>query len=158
MTTRKRPLWTCPRCGHRFVTRNMYHSCVRVRITDHFRGKDPLVRKLYQSFRQMVKRCGPVTVYANMTGIVFQARVRFTGVAPKKHWLDGAFWLKRRVENPRFYRIEAIPPGDYIHRFRLKTLSDVDRELAKFVREAYDVGCQKHLENRPKQPGKASSD
>ena len=53
MTARKRPLWTCPRCGHRFVTRNMYHSCVRVRITDHFRGKDPLVRQLYQSFRQM---------------------------------------------------------------------------------------------------------
>jgi hypothetical protein len=130
----------------------MYHSCVRVKIADHFRGKDPLVRQLYRSYREMVRRCGPVTVYANKTGIVFQARVRFAGVTPKKHWLDGAFWLKRRVEHPRFYRIETIPPGDYIHRFRLKTLSDVDRKLAKFVREAYDVGCQKHLEVRLRRP------
>jgi hypothetical protein len=136
----------------------MYHSCVRVKIADHFRGKDLLVRKLYEAYRTLVKRCGPVTVYANMTGVVFQARVRFAGVTPKKHWLDGAFWLKRRVEHPRFYRIEAIPPGDYIHRFRLTEVSDIDKELARFVREAYDVGCQKHLENRPKQPGKASSD
>ncbi|MBZ5598353.1 MAG: DUF5655 domain-containing protein [Acidobacteriia bacterium] len=150
MTIKKRPLWTCPRCGHRFVTRNMYHSCVRVKIADHFRGKDPLVRHLYRSYRVLVKRCGPVTVYANMTGIVFQARVRFTGVTPKKHWLDGGFWLKRRVENPRFYRIETIPPGDYIHRFRLTKISDIDKELADFVREAYDVGCQKYLETRPR--------
>ncbi|HVO81735.1 MAG TPA: DUF5655 domain-containing protein [Terriglobales bacterium] len=150
MTPRKRPLWKCPRCGHRFVTRNMYHSCVRVKIADHFRGKDPLVRKLYGAYRALVQRCGPVTVYANKTGIVFQARVRFTGVTPKKHWLDGGFWFKRRVEHPRFYRIETIPPGDYIHRFRLTKLSDIDKELARFVRESYDVGCQKHLEGAQK--------
>jgi hypothetical protein len=25
-------LWKCPRCGHRFVTRNLWHSRVRVRL------------------------------------------------------------------------------------------------------------------------------
>ena len=37
--TPKPPLWKCPRCGHRFVTKNLSHSCVRVRLADHFRGK-----------------------------------------------------------------------------------------------------------------------
>ena len=146
MPARKRPLWTCPSCGHRFVTRNMWHSCVRLRISDHFRGKDPAVRLLYRRFRRLVESCGPVTVYALKSGIVFQARVRFAGVVPRKRWLDGAFWFKRRLKHPRFYRIEKIPPHDYIHRFRVAKLADIDRELAKFALEAYAVGCQKHLE------------
>ena len=26
-----KPLWTCPKCGHSFVTRNIWHSCNRYR-------------------------------------------------------------------------------------------------------------------------------
>jgi len=146
MPPKKRPLWTCSRCGHRFVTRNMWHSCGRYRVADHFKGTDPLVRQLFRRFRTLVQKCGPVTMYAQKTRIVFQTRARFTGVATRKHWLDGAVWLKRRLEHPRFYRIETIPPGDYIHRFRLTKLSEIDSELEKFVREAYAVGCQQPRE------------
>jgi hypothetical protein len=124
----------------------MWHSCARHRLADHFAGKEPILRKLFDRYRAMVRRCGPVTVYAQKTRIVFQTRARFTGFSVKKHWLDGAFWFKRRIRNPRFYRIELIPPHDYIHRFRLTKLSDIDRELAGFVREAYAVGCQEHLD------------
>jgi hypothetical protein len=151
MPAKKRPLWTCPRCGHRFVTRNMWHSCGRYRLADHFKGKDPALRKLFDRFRALVRKSGPVTVYAQKTRIIFQTRARFTGFSVKKHWLDGAFWFKRRVEHPRFYRIELIPPGDYIHRFRLTKLSEIDGDLAAFVREAYAVGRQE-LPEAPKRP------
>ena len=146
MSAGKKPLWTCPRCHHRFVTRNMWHSCGRYSLGDHFKGKDPIVRQLFSRFRALVQKCGPVTVYAQKTRIVFQTRARFTGVATRKHWLDAAVWLKRRLEHPRFYRIELIPPGDYIHRLRLTKPSDIDRDLENVLREAYAVGCQKHLE------------
>jgi hypothetical protein len=152
MLSKKRPLWTCPRCRHRFVTRNMWHSCIRYPMADHFRGKDPIVHQLYNRFRALVRKCGPVTVYALKTSIAFQVRVRFAGVIPRKHWLDGGFWFKRRLEHPRFYRIETPPPHDYIHRFRLTKLSEIDRELARFVREAYAVGCQEHLDAPRRRP------
>jgi hypothetical protein len=35
-------------------------------------------------------------MYARKTAVVFQVRVRFAGVKQRKHWLDGALWLKRR--------------------------------------------------------------
>ena len=33
-----RPLWRCGKCGHRFVTKNLWHSCGRYRLADHFKG------------------------------------------------------------------------------------------------------------------------
>ena len=143
---KKKPLWTCPRCGHRFVTRNIWHSCSRYRIADHFAGKDPMVRQLFKRFRALVRACGPVTVYAQKTAIVFQVRVRFVGTKPRRHWLDCGLWLKRRVELPRVRWIESPTPRDHVHHFRFTKLSDLDQEIVALVREAYDVGCQKHLE------------
>jgi len=47
--------------------------------------------------------------------------------------------------HPRFFRIESPTLRDHIHRFRLTKLTDLDEELAEFLREAYTVGCQEHL-------------
>jgi hypothetical protein len=38
MARTKKPLWTCPKCGHRFVTRNMWHSCSDYSLESHFEG------------------------------------------------------------------------------------------------------------------------
>lgn len=103
MQASKKPLWTCPRCHHRFVTRNMWHSCARYRLADHFRGKDPSLGKLFRSFQSLVRACGPVTMYAQKTRIVFQTRARFAGVSVKTRWLDGAIWLKSGGSNTRFF-------------------------------------------------------
>lgn len=52
MAKRKlQPLWTCPRCGHRFVRRNMWHSCGGHRIADYFGGKSPFLHAPFQRFR-----------------------------------------------------------------------------------------------------------
>jgi hypothetical protein len=141
---RKKPLWTCPQCGHRFVTRNMWHSCTRYRIADHFTGKDPALRALYRRYVALVRSFGPVTVYAQKTRIVFQARARFAGAVVRTRWLEGALWLKRRADNPRFHRIESILQRDYIHYFRLRSPEDLDEELAGLLREAYAVGRQEY--------------
>jgi hypothetical protein len=138
----KKPLWKCPKCGHRFVTRNLWHSCVRVSLASHFRGKDPIVRELFDRFRALVRRCGPATVYAQKTRIVFMTRARFAGAKAGKRFLDVGFWLKRRAESPRVRRVEHLPPHDYIHHVRLVRPSDVDSELASLLREAYAVGRQ----------------
>jgi hypothetical protein len=59
-----KPLWRCPKCGHRFVTKNLWHSCARYRLSDHFRGKPPAIRQTFDRYVELAKACGPVTVYA----------------------------------------------------------------------------------------------
>ncbi len=140
-----RRLWTCPECGHRFVTKNLWHSCGRYRLSDHFADKDPMVRKLFQHLRRLVRACGPTTVYAQKTRIVFQGRVRFAGVVARRRWLDVGLWLARRVTHPTLQRVEGVAPLCYGHFFRFHALEEFDAAFTALLAEAYAIGQQEHL-------------
>ena len=143
---KQKPLWTCPKCGNRFVTRNMWHSCSDHPLAGHFAGKDELVRRLYDGFASLVRECGPFTVVSQKTRICFMVRVRFAGVTTRKHWLDAGLYLHRRVEHPLFRRVERYTAHAYGHQLRLASPADLEaarQELMPVLREAYAVGCQK---------------
>jgi uncharacterized C2H2 Zn-finger protein len=138
------PLWKCPKCGQRFVTRNMWHSCVRRSTADFFGDRDPRLKALYTHWLRLVRRFGPVTVNVNKTRISFQGRVRFAGVArTTRNALVCSFWLKRRIQSPRFERVERIPPNNYVYQFKLTDQAQLDVEVEGWLREAYKVGVQK---------------
>ena len=141
-----RPLWTCSKCGQRFVSRNMWHSCVRMTVQDHLRGKPKEVVGLYRRFARMVHGLGPgVRAVPVKTHIAFMVRVRFAGVTAQQKGLRVGFWLKRRIQSPRFAKVELIPPGNYIYSLHVRTLEDLDDEVRGWLREAYRVGRQDHL-------------
>jgi hypothetical protein len=142
VTARLRPLWICPICGRRFVTANTWHPHEQYRLSDHFAGKDPQVHRLFDQYLAVLRSFGPVTVYAQKAAIVFQGRVRFAHAAPRKHWLAGDLWLKRRAQHPLFHRIEQVAPRDFIHYFRLTRPEDLDEGLEVLLRESYRVGRQ----------------
>jgi hypothetical protein len=141
----QKPLWRCPKCGHEFVTRNLWHSCGRYEVVHHFIGKPAELREVFVEFVELAQRCGPVTVYAQKTRIVIQARVRFAGAVVRKSWLDASMWLKRRAKHPRLIRIEAFGSLGFGHHFRLASRGDIDPALGQLMREAYRIGKQEHI-------------
>ena len=143
----KRPLWECPNCAQRFVTRNMSHSCGRHSIDEHFENKDPGVRYLFEELVRAARECGPVHVYAQKTRIVFQTRGRFVAVTPRKHHLGGHIWLKRSRSHPRIHRIDPLLDRDFVHNFRLTRPEDIDDGFRELIREAYLVGNQEYRES-----------
>jgi hypothetical protein len=68
----------------------------------------------------------------------------FAALQLRRRWVDGHVILARRRESPRFRRIETFSPRNHLHAFRLERLSEVDEEVADWLREAYDVGMQRH--------------
>jgi len=82
--TPKRSLWVCPNCGRQFVSVNRNHSCGRYRLEEHFVGKEPIVRELYDSLFETLKQFGPVKAFPVKTRIVFQAEVQFAAAMPRK--------------------------------------------------------------------------
>jgi len=141
----KKPLWRCPKCGHEFVTRNLWHSCGRYDVSEHFMGKPPQLRETFDAYAALARSCGPITVYAQKTRIVIQARVRFAGVAVRKQWLDASMWLKRRAKHPRLMRVEDFGRLGFGHHFRLARWEDIDGDLGQLMREAYRIGEQEHI-------------
>lgn len=140
-----RRLWRCPRCGRRFANRHQSHSCGRHDLAHHFRKKDPAIRTLFNALRRAIQACGPVTILPEQTRIAFQVRMSFAQATPRRHWLDGHLVLARRIEHPRFRRIETISPRNHVHHFRLVAPADINAEFRAWVREAYAVGAQRHL-------------
>jgi hypothetical protein len=136
-----RPLWTCPRCGNAFATRNQYHSCARFEPSDVFTGKPRQVRDLFDAVHAAVRENGPVTLVCYRDRVAFMVRVRFAGVVPRLRWVNVELWLPRRVDSPRFARVETLYPNAHIHTLRLRDAAELDAELRGWLREAYHVGC-----------------
>jgi hypothetical protein len=140
-----KPLWTCPRCGNPFVTRNMRHSCARHDLDALFRGRPPAVRALFERFRAMVDERGPTTTIVYRDRVAFMVKVRFAGVTPRRDGLDLGFWFTERDEDSRFSRIETIATNAHVHRARIRTLGELDHTVSNWIDRAYRVGCREHL-------------
>jgi hypothetical protein len=139
------PLWECPACGRRFANRNQNHFCGTYNLDDHFRGKRAAGRPLFDALLALLEGFGPVSVNVEKSRIAFQVRMSFAAVSVRKSHLVGHFVLARRIEHPRFTRVDTISQRNHVHQFRLESLSELDGEFSEFAREAYAVGEQKHL-------------
>ena len=93
-----------------------YHD---LHVHIHRLGSEPFVRHLFRHLRGMVESVGPVHVQAYRDHVAFLVRVRFISATPKKRWLDIGFWFPRRLENPRFRKVETLTPVDHIHILRI---------------------------------------
>lgn len=148
MSSKLPPLWQCPKCGERFVTRNMWHSCGKYKLEALFARSEPHVFPLFQKFAAVVRACGPVTMIPQKSRIVFMVRVRFAGCTVKKSHLDCGFLLTRRLDHPRIHEVITFSPRSFGHRARVRSEKDLDARLKRWIREAYAYGQQKHLEKR----------
>jgi hypothetical protein len=89
-----------------------------------------------------------VRVLPEKTRIAFQVRMSFAQVTPRQRWIDGHVVLARRLEHPRFRRVETFSPRNHLHAFRITRPADIDHEFRAWLAEAYRVGAQEHL-SRP---------
>jgi hypothetical protein len=138
-------LWTCPRCGRAFANRDQTHTCRPLATLDeHFAGRPPEVRAIFDAVVALAERNGPVTVLPERTRIALHARMSFAALQPRSRWVDGHVVLARRRESPRFRRIETFSPRNHLHAFRLASVAEVDDEVASWLAEAYAVGMQRH--------------
>ena len=145
MCASMKPLWICPTCGRGFANLNQTHSCSDVRLEEHFAGRDPHVIATFHALVEAAKKSGPVTVLPEKTRIAFQVRMSYAAFTLRTRWIDGHVVLARRLESPRFRRIEFFSPRNQLHAFRLHKPSEVDAEVVRWLAEAYLVGEQKHL-------------
>jgi hypothetical protein len=144
----RRPLWTCPRCGHQFVTANIWHSCSYHSLDEAFARSTQEARAAFERYVEIVARCGPIEVIAQKTRIVIMGRVRFAGATVLRDRVRLNIALTRRVDAPWVERIESYGARWNAHRFVARSPADVDAiaGLPALVCEGYqDLGMQGSL-------------
>ena len=141
-----RPLWACPGCGRTFANTNQVHTCAALGDLDwHFAAASPVVRASFDATLAAVRTFGPVSVLPERTRIALHVRMSFAAFMPRRNWLNGHLVLARRIDSPRFSRIDAYSPRNVVHAFKLVTPDDVNAEFVGWLGEAYRVGAQEHL-------------
>ena len=137
-------MWTCPACGRQFANLNQSHACAPLGDLDrhHFARASPQVRATFDRVVAVVRGMGPVEVLAEQTRIALHVRMSFAAFMPRRNWLSGHLVLARRIDSPRFTRVDTYSPGNVVHMFRLSSPADVDEQFAAWLAEAYRVGTQ----------------
>ncbi len=145
-----RPLWRCPKCGARFVTRNLWHSCGRATLADWTARMGPRARTIYRRFERMIAACGPYHVAPAKTRVAFLARVRFAGVtAVSERGITVTFALPRPVRCARFARVFEVVPSWWAHQLRITEVKQLDTQLQRWLRRSYALmGMQERLRTR----------
>ena len=158
-TNSSRPLWTCPKCGAKFVTRSLWHSCGKATLDDWKARMGPHARQLYARFEEMIAACGEYHVAPAKTRIAFLGRVRFAGITSlSEDGMTCGFALPRPVKSPRFVKVEEVVPGWWHHRLRVTDVAELDGEIQAWLREAYRLmGMQQRLADRTDNKGHARS-
>ena len=124
----------------------MWHGCGEYSVDGFFEGKPARLRELYDAWVALVGEFGPFELVPTKSRIAFMVRVRFAGVTRlRSDGLVCSFWLKRRVDSPRFSKRELLGRNDWVYRFVLRDEGELDDEVRGWIREAYEVGRQAHL-------------
>jgi len=150
------PLWVCPKCGARLVTRNLWHSCGRFTLEELFSGSSPGVLAAARKYVALLESLGDVQVLPQKTRLVAVARVRFAGLYPRKDHFMAAFALHRWLAHARIVKTVDYGPRWRGHYVRITSAADLDGELRAWLQESHDVvGVQSDLAERRR--GRAKS-
>jgi hypothetical protein len=139
----KRPLWVCPKCGARLVTRNLWHSCGRFTLEALFANAQPGVLDLARKYVRLLHSLGDVQVIPQKTRLVCVARVRFAALTPRAAGFRAGFALHRWIESPRIIKTIDYGPRWRYHFVDVRSKNELDKELRTWLQESHDtVGVQ----------------
>jgi hypothetical protein len=152
------PLWHCPKCGARLVSRNLSHACGHFSLDALFPRSPAGVLAAARQYAKLLASLGDVQVLPQKTRLVAVARVRFAGLYPHKDHFFASFALHRWLASPRIVKTIDYGPRWRMHYVCVTSTADLDDELRAWLQESHDiVGLQADLAARRASRGKSSA-
>src|SRR5262249_704053 len=134
-----RPVWRCPKCGARLISRNLSHSCGRFTLEALLASSDPPALTLARKYVAILRSLGDVQVIPQKTRLVACARVRFAGFEPRRSFFVATFALQRWLKSPRIIKTVDYGPRWRMHYVRVQSAADLDDQFRAWLQESHDV-------------------
>jgi hypothetical protein len=129
--------WTCPQCRRGFARKSQWHSCEATKLGEHFRGRDPELRGIFDELVRRLRKLGPVKIDPVKTSINLTARHHFGAVTVRGTFLRLGFLSEGRIEDHRVVHIERLGPRKFGHSVVLESVGDLDDVVMDWLAEAY---------------------
>ena len=138
-------MWICPLCNQEFVNTNQLHSCRDKELADFLNGKSEYTVALFYHLVDEYRLIDSnIKVHPAKSMISFTARTRFAYVIQLgKNFVDVVFPFKQaHSDNLCFNKIKPVPASDdFNHHLRIFFNEDINDEVRKYMRLAYQNGC-----------------
>jgi hypothetical protein len=108
-------------------------------VNDHFTGKDPVAREIYDRLLAAVRKFGPVHEEPKKTSIHLSRSSAFAGVQVRKAHLILTIKADRPFDSPRVFKCEQTSASRFHHEVKLSVPDDVDKELIGWLRAGYEL-------------------
>jgi hypothetical protein len=109
------------------------------RVEDHFAGKSPAVRAVYDRLLAVLREIGPVEEDPKKTSIHLVRSSALAGVEVRKDYILLNIKSDHPLESPRIPKSERLSAKRFHQKVRLSSPQEVDAELKGWLRDAYDL-------------------
>ena len=143
-------MWTCPKCGHKFYNKNQSHSCGNYSVESFLKGKTEKAIGLFNHFISEYKKVGDFELHPVKARVALLTKMRFCSINKiGKDFIDIHFVLTKPYhDNLCFYRIENLANRFFVHHLKMFNRADINAEVKKFMRLAYDIGNRHHIKDK----------
>jgi len=148
-------MWTCPKCKHKFYNKNQSHSCGSHTIDSFLKGKSQKAIDLFDNFLSEYKMVGDFGIHPVTTRVALLTKMRFCSINKVgKDFIDVHFVLtKPYTDNLCFHRIDNLADRFFVHHIKIYDKADINSEVKKFMRLAYDIGNRQHIKTKKDSQG-----
>ncbi len=128
----------CPKCDRPVASLKQWHYCVRVDLDTLFERKEDVVIQLFDQLIEIVGTWPGVAFSATKACVVFVTEKTFLVVKPMKRALDMHFALAEAHPDEPVYKCVQYG-GRWVHYIRLHDDGDLDRDVLRLIRMAYEA-------------------
>jgi len=108
-------------------------------VSAHFTKAAPDVRATYDALLEAARHLGKVREDPKKTSIHLVRKSAFAGIATRRDSLILTLKGSAAIRSPRVERSQQPSANRWYHEVRLRTPSDVDRELRAWLARAYEL-------------------
>lgn len=110
-------------------------------VDQHFEGRSPAVREIYEAVLEAARKFGPVAEDPKKTSIHLNRKTAFAGIQTRHEFLILTVKAAADIDSPRVAKREQASANRWHHEIKLHRPDEVDAELKNWLENAYDLSA-----------------
>jgi hypothetical protein len=117
----------------------MTEPSIRLLLDQHFHGRSPEVRRIYDAILAAARKLGHVEEEPKKDSIHLVNRTAFAGVQTRREHLILTVKSQQDISSSRVFKREQASANRWHLEVKLHSQKDVDAELKKWLKQAYQI-------------------
>jgi hypothetical protein len=108
-------------------------------VGQHFDGRSPAVREIYDTIVAASRELGPVKEDPKKTSIHLNRKSAFAGIQTRREFLILTLTATDDIDSPRITKREHTSANRWHHEVKIRRPDEIDAQVLGWLRNAYEL-------------------